>query len=87
MKKLVLIASVLIVVSSCTAVYPGMVTTAAVVKTGEARANVWFGIARNVDVSVATAAKNGGITKVATVDFGVKRGLFKTVYFTRVSGE
>lgn len=84
---IILLASSLLFTASCARVYPGMVTTASVVKTGEAKKKVWFGIAKNVDVSIATAAKNGGITKVATVDYGVKPGLFKTIYFTRVTGE
>jgi PBP1b-binding outer membrane lipoprotein LpoB len=86
-KRIFLILSGALILTSCTRVYPGMVTTASVVKTGEAKATVWFGIAVNVDVSIATAAKNGGITKVATVDYGVKPGLFRTKYFTRVTGE
>lgn len=89
MKKILLMSSVIALVgfTSCTRIYPGMVTTASSIKTGEARKRVWFGIAMNVDVSIATAAKNGGITKVATVDYGVKGGLFSTTYFTRVTGE
>ncbi len=89
MKKTALFIAVIgaMALASCTRYYPGMVTTAASLKTGEARKTVWFGIATNVDVSVATAAKNGGLTKVATVDYGIKSGLFKTVYITRVTGE
>ncbi|MCC6372269.1 MAG: hypothetical protein IT236_14795 [Bacteroidia bacterium] len=90
MKKLVLISKVLVlslVMASCTRVYPGMVTTAASVKEGIAKKKVWFGIAMNVDVSLATAAKNGGITKIATVDYGVKGGLFSKTYFVKVTGE
>lgn len=82
--KLVVLASVF---ASCTVVYPGMVTTASSVKKGVAKKKVWFGIAMNVDISAATAAKNGGITKVATVDHGLKGGLFSTTYFTVVTGE
>ncbi|MDX2174712.1 MAG: TRL domain-containing protein [Bacteroidota bacterium] len=89
MKKIALFITVVVAfaTTSCTKVYPGMVTTATIVKTGEAKKVVWFGIAKDVDVSIATAAKNGGITKVATVDYGYKWGLFKTTYFTRVTGE
>lgn len=89
MKKIILSAAVIgaCALSSCTHIYPGMVTTAKSVKTGEAKKKVWFGLGSNIDVSVATAAKNGGITKVATVDYGVKSGLFSKTYITRVSGE
>lgn len=90
MKKLILSAQVILVASvlaSCTMVYPGMVTTASSLKKGVAKKKVWFGIAKNVDVSAAAAAKKGGITKIATVDYGVKGGLFSTTYFTIVTGE
>lgn len=81
------LALTLVFASSCSRIYPGMVTTAGSVKEGIAKKKVWFGIAMNVDVSIATAAKNGGITKVATVDYGVKGGLFSKTYFTKVTGE
>ena len=88
MKKIIILISIaLTTLSSCTAVFPGMVTTAASVKTGIASKKVWFGIAKNVDLSIATAAKNGGITRVATVDYGFKGGLFSKTYFTKVTGE
>ena len=74
-------------ITSCSRVFPGMVTTAGVVKTGEARKKVWFGIYKDIDISIYTAAKNGGITKVATVDHGFKGGLFSKTYFTIVTGE
>ena len=42
----------------------------------------------NVDVSLQTAAKNGGITKIATVDVRVKDVLgFMQTYTTVVTGE
>jgi hypothetical protein len=89
MKKLFILGSVILAMglTSCTVFFPGMVTTASSIKTGDASKKVWFGMAFNVDVSVATAAKNGGITKVATVDHGIKKGLFATTYITRVTGE
>ncbi|MGZ4090222.1 MAG: TRL domain-containing protein, partial [Bacteroidia bacterium] len=69
MKKVIIIfvATFALVGTSCTRVFPGMVTTAASKKEGIAKKKVWFGIAKSVDVSLATAAKNGGITKIATV--------------------
>jgi hypothetical protein len=89
MKKLSIITAVIALgaFTSCTKVYPGMVTSAASVKEGIAKKRVWFGIAMNVDVSVATAAKNGGLKKVSTVDYGMKYGLFNVTYFTKVTGE
>lgn len=89
MKKILLLSSVVaaLAFTSCTQVYPGMVTTASSVKKGVASKKVWFGIYKDIDVSAATAAKNGGITKVATVDYGFKGGLFSKTYFTIVTGE
>ncbi|MCE3227251.1 MAG: TRL-like protein family [Bacteroidetes bacterium] len=90
MKKIIILVAVAALgaaTTSCTVVFPGMVTQASSVKEGIAKKKVWFGIAKDVDVSVATAAKNGGITKVATVDYGFKGGLFSKTYFTKVTGE
>lgn len=89
MKRIFLLGFVIAAfsITSCTVVYPGMVTTAASIKEGVAKKKVWFGIAMNVDLSIATAAKNGGITKVATVDYGMKGGLFSKTYFVKVTGE
>ena len=89
MKKLLLLVSVISLIgfTSCTRVYPTLITKAASIKTGKVEKKVWFGICTNKDLSTYTAAKNGGITKVATVDRGVKRGLFNKTYFTIVTGE
>ena len=46
-----------------------------------------MGIAiKPVDLSIEKAAKSGGITKVATVDYSVKKGLFFTTYKVEVTG-
>ena len=89
MKKILIATAFVSVlgITSCTSVYPGMVTTASSVKEGIVTKKVWFGIAGNVDLSLATAAKNGGLTKIATVDYGIKRGLFTKTYFIKVTGE
>lgn len=82
--------SVIALLASCSVAGPLMVTDNDVsTKRGEASYNVWiFGIRPiHVDASIRTAAKNGGITKVATVDFKVKGGLFKKTYTTTVTGE
>jgi hypothetical protein len=39
-----------------------------------------------VDLSIVKAASNGGITKVATVDYSIKKGLFFTTYKVMVTG-
>lgn len=90
MKKQVIIASlaaIALMATSCVQTFPGIATQASSVKTGVASKKVWFGIAKDVDVSIQTAAKNGGIKKVATVDHGIKGGLFSMTYFTVVTGE
>lgn len=88
MKKILYISVIsLMGLTSCTAVYPGMVTKAGSVKTGKVEKKVWFGMCFNLDVSIATAANNGNITKISTVDRGKKGGLFSKTYFTIVTGE
>ena len=39
------------------------------------------------DLSIRTAAENGGITKISTVDYEVKSGLFVSKHTTIVTGE
>lgn len=58
-------------------------------KTGEASYKVILGIFRpmNADVSIQKAAKNGKITKVSSVDYKIKGGLFTKTYSTVVTGE
>lgn len=80
MKKLFTIVAVAatLALSACTTVTPGygMLGGDAVVpgvsmnKTGEASGKFLFGVfpLTSADVSVSTAAKNGGIKKIATVD-------------------
>lgn len=92
MKKIILTGKVLLLTfafASCTVtrIYPGMLTGASSLKEGKAEKKVWFRMASNIDVSIATAAKNGGITKVATVDYGYRKGLFSVTYITKVTGE
>ncbi len=73
---------------SCRGFYSNMgVTTAKCEKEGIAKKTVWLGMAFNVDVSIETAAKNGGITKISSVDYLVKRGFLNKTYVTKVCGE
>jgi len=76
-------------ISSCSVSAPLLVTDNGGSKTGEASYKVVLGIFRpmDADISIAKAAKNGGITKVSTVDSKVKAGLFATTYITTVTGE
>lgn len=57
-------------------------------KVGEASYKIIFGFAPlNADAGAITAAKNGGITKIATVDQVVKGGFFTVTVTTVVTGE
>lgn len=90
MKRIGILSLLILVIStasSCMVSYNNMVAPAASVKTGVVRKTVWFGLARKVDVSIATAAKSAGITKVATVDYVKRVGYFRTIYVTTVTGE
>lgn len=88
MKKTFIIAAVsILALSSCTFVRPGFVTSASSLKSVKIEKKVWFGIAFEKDLSLAKAVKKGNITKIATVDYGVKGGLFSNTYFIVVTGE
>ena len=92
MKKLkrVFVISLVALLTSCTVSGPLLITdNKAIEKRGEASYTVWLGIIRptTADASIKTAAKNGGITKVATVDVKIYGGLFKTTHTTIVTGE
>jgi hypothetical protein len=74
---------------SCSISGPLMVTNHPVgEKRGEASRkiilNITFG---QTDLGAITAAKNGEITKIATVDWKVTGGIFSKKYTTIVTGE
>lgn len=74
--------------ASCTTSGPLMVTNNKIVKRGVAERKIFFNITfGHTDLGIATAAKNGGITKVATVDYSVTGGLFTQTYRVVVTGE
>ena len=81
MKKIILsllaALAVSVIATSCTTITPGygfgtsaVYAGASMKKTGEASGQFLFGWIpmTSADISVSTAAKNGGITKIATVD-------------------
>ena len=74
MKKVfgAILAAALVLAMSCTTVSPGSADSGATAnaKRGEATGNFLFGYIplMSSDVSIATAAENGGIRKIATVD-------------------
>ena len=72
---------------SCSVTYPKITIEKEVVKEGISQKTIWFGIVlRPVDVSIEKAAKNGNITKITSVDYQVKAGLFSKTYKTIVTG-
>lgn len=92
MKKIInyiIVAVVAIAMTSCSITYPGMVTRNSVgTKVGIASRKIFLGLAfGQTDLSLTKAAKNGGITKIATVDYKISGGLFSKTYSTIVTGE
>ena len=89
LKQYFVILTSALMLASCSAAFPGMVTNNPVgTKVGVAKRKIWFGMTfGHTDLGIATAAKNGGITKVSTVDYKVEGGLFKKTLSTIVTGE
>jgi len=91
MKKIFIYIGIIgaIALSSCSSTYPGIATSNTIgSKTGVAERRVFLGLAfGHTDLGIATAAKKGGIAKVATVDVCVKHGLISTTYKVVVTGE
>jgi hypothetical protein len=90
LKTILPIAILAVVLSSCAVSMPMIITdntSGGKVGTAEYSTTI-FGIGPlNRDASIATAAKNGGITKITSVDYVVTGKLFKTTYKTIVTGE
>lgn len=91
MKKIknILAVGIVTLLASCSISGPLMVTDNEISdKRGEASYTVWLGFIRpmDADVSIRTAAKNGKIRKVATVDQRVESKLFRVTYTTVVTG-
>lgn len=92
MKKIIIASSVAVamLVSSCTrsAIVPLQVTDNAVgTKVGTVKKKCWFNMCGNTNIGAAEAAKNGGIKKIATVDFKITSKFISTTYETIVTGE
>lgn len=90
-KILSLIAAVALVImaASCSSVAPLTATSNPVgAKVGEAEAKFVFGAPLSgADYSIQTAAKNGGISKISTVDVKTKNLFVMVVRTTIVTGE
>ena len=79
MKKLLSIGLVVGLMSSCTVSHTFMVTNNSVgSKTG---------VAKGKDISISTACKNGGISKVGTVETKMKMIIIFPKMTTTVTGE
>ncbi|MDA7803122.1 TRL-like family protein [Crocinitomix sp.] len=90
MKKIKIIIAIftVVILTSCSVSGPLVVTdNKALEKRGESSYTSWFGFPPfSGDASIQTAAKNGGITKVATVDRSVYGGFFRVTVTTTVTG-
>lgn len=72
---------------SCSITSPLMVTNNPIGdKVGTSEVTCWFGFMCNGDGGIQAAAKNGGISKIATVDVTSKGGLLKSTVKTTVTG-
>lgn len=90
--KILFAGALAVTMASCSVSGPILVTDnpgGKDAKKGEASYNVILGFIRpmNADISIKKAAENGKITKISTVDYKVKGGLFKATYSTVVTGE
>ena len=83
-------ASVAMIMSSCSITLPVAATSNAIGnKVGKSSGTCYLGIlCFNVDASIQTAARNGGISKISTVDYTQKNVLNLIItYETTVTGE
>jgi hypothetical protein len=89
-KTILMLTASIAMISSCSLTLPVTATSNPVGnKVGTSKATGYLGlIYLNADASIKTAAKNGGITKISTVDIKQK-SLFNiiTTYETIVTGE
>ena len=90
LRSLLLLFIFPLILSGCSAVLPVTATSNEVgTKTGTAEGTCYFTVlCIDVDASIQTAAKNGGITKISTVDLKTTNllGIIIT-YKTIVTGE
>jgi len=87
--KIAVVLSAVAFMTSCSITAPLTATGNTIgKKVGTAKANVILGMTFGGDYSIQTAARNGGITKVSTVDVTHKNVLFVFMsYKTIVTGE
>jgi hypothetical protein len=88
--KIFLLSAIVIMMASCSLTLPVNATGNPVgSKVGTAKATGYFGVLFfNADASIRSAAKNGGITKISTVDIKQDNILNLIItYETIVTGE
>ena len=87
-KTIIALLAVAGMMSSCALTLPVNATSNPVgTKVGTASAKGYFGMFFDGDASIRTAAKNGGITKISTVDIKTSTMFFIVTYETIVTGE
>lgn len=87
--KTLFVVCAVALLSSCSMIVPLAATGNPIgKKIGTAKATMVFGLCFGGDASIMTAAKNGGITKISTVDVKKKNvlGIIMSIE-TQVSGE
>ena len=73
MKRILTVLAIAVLGASCSITTPVAATSNPIgSKVGTSSGRCYFNICRNVDASVLTAAQNGNITKISTVDYKVK---------------
>lgn len=88
MKRAILFLLVATMFAACTVTLPIAATSNPIgTKVGTSKATAVFGIWLKGDASIQTAARNGGITKISTVDLTRRRGIIFSSYKTTVTGE
>jgi hypothetical protein len=93
MKKIilgVLVLAVLLLAAACTSITSpvGITDNPVGSKTGEATASYLFGVLQiSGDLGLSTAAANGGISKIATVENRIESNPFMTKITTIVTGD
>ncbi len=88
MKKIIITLLMAFAITSCTVTTPIAATSNPIgSKVGTSTARRVCCIWVQPDASIQTAAKNGNITKISTVDITRRRGLFIFKIVTTVTGE
>jgi hypothetical protein len=90
LKLITLFLGATLALASCSSrITPGGATSNPIgSKVGISERSVYFNIfLGHTDLGFEKAAKNGGISKIATYDYSVSTGFFTTTYRTIVTGE